>query len=184
MRYLSRHPERVDRRALITPGVRAVGLTITDRLRRETVLPRRDEPWFPAAFAALEAIGAGAATIEKFRAIAPFFYSRWDEVAQAHKAAEGEQVNRDVVAAFGADGAFGPEADRTALARFAAPVLLLAGEVDVGAPAPTTAEFTAFFPGAHLVVQPEAGHCPWLDDADRFMATTVEFLHGAATHVP
>ncbi|EST36256.1 hypothetical protein M878_02800 [Streptomyces roseochromogenus subsp. oscitans DS 12.976] len=184
VRYLSRHPERVDRLVLITPSVRAVGLAITGRLRRETVLPRRDEPWFPAAFAALEAIGAGAATFDNFRAIAPFSYGRWDEVAQAHKAAEDEQVNRDVVAAFGAEGAFDPEAARAALARFEPPVLLLAGEVDPGAPPPTMAEFAALFPSAHLVVQPEAGHFPWLDDADRFVATTVAFLHGAATHAP
>ncbi|MER6566118.1 alpha/beta hydrolase [Streptomyces sp. NPDC001093] len=184
VQYLSRYPERIGRLALVTPSVRAVGLTITDRLRRETVRPRRGEPWFPAAFAALEAIGAGAATAENFRAIAPFSYGRWDQVAQAHKAAEDEQVNPDVVAAFGAEGAFDPDATRAALARFGAPVLLLAGEVDPGAPPPAIAEFAALFPKAELVVQPGAGHFPWLDDADRFVATTATFLRAAATHGP
>ncbi|MEU6772375.1 alpha/beta hydrolase [Streptomyces sp. NPDC046759] len=184
VQYLSRHPDRIARLVLVTPSVRAVSLTITDRLRRETVLPRRRETWFPAAFAALEAIGAGAATSEDFRAIAPFSYGRWDEVAQAHKAAEDEQVNRDVVAAFGAEGAFDPEATRAALARFGAPVLLLAGEVDPGAPPPAMAEFAALFPDAELVVQPAAGHFPWLDDADRFVSTTVAFLREAAASAP
>jgi pimeloyl-ACP methyl ester carboxylesterase len=184
LQYLARHPERIGGLALITPSVRAVGLTITDQLRRDTVRPRQDEPWFPEAFAALQAIGAGAATVENFRAIAPFSYGRWDAVAQAHKAAEDAQLNRDVVAAFGAEGAFDPDATRAALARFEAPVLLLAGEVDPGAPPPAMAEYAALFPKAELVVQPAAGHFPWLDDADRFVATTAAFLREAATQGP
>jgi pimeloyl-ACP methyl ester carboxylesterase len=31
-------------------------------------------------------------------------------------------------------------------------------------------------PRARLVVQPGAGHFPWLDDAERFVATTSAFL--------
>jgi proline iminopeptidase len=40
----------------------------------------------------------------------------------------------------------------------------------------STAEFAGLFPDARLVVQPGAGHYPWLDDADRYVATTVAFL--------
>ncbi|MEU8034544.1 alpha/beta hydrolase [Streptomyces sp. NPDC049099] len=181
VRYLGRHPERIGRLALITPSVRAVGLVIPDRLRRETVRPRRDEPWFPGAFAALEAIGAGAVTAENFRAIAPFSYGRWDDAARAHKAAEEEQLDPGIVAAFGAEGAFDPDAARAALARFDAPALLLAGQVDPGAPPPAVAEFAALFPNAELVVQPGAGHFPWLDDAERFVAATAGFLREAPT---
>lgn len=174
--YVGRHPERVSKLALITPSVRAVGLTITGDLRLESAQLRQDEPWFPAAFAALEAIVAGMATEDSWQAIAPFSYGRWDEAAQAHQAAGDEQTNMEIVAAFGAEGAFDPDATRTALARFAQPVLLLAGEVDLGAPPRTIAEFTGLFPNAELVIQPGAGHFPWLDDADRFVATTVAFL--------
>ncbi|MFE2089502.1 alpha/beta fold hydrolase [Streptomyces sp. NPDC059460] len=174
--YVGRHPERVSKLALITPSVRAVDFTITGDLRRETAQLRRDEPWFPAAFAALEAIVAGKATDDAWKAIAPFSYGRWDEVARAHQAAGDEQMNMEVVAAFGAEGAFDPDATRAALARFASPVLLLAGEVDPGAPPRTMAEFAGLFPNAELVVQAGAGHFPWLDDADRFVATTGAFL--------
>jgi len=55
-------------------------------------------------------------------------------------------------------------------------VLLLAGEVDVNTIPSVVAEFAELFPNAELVVQPEAGHFPWLDDADRFVATTATFL--------
>jgi proline iminopeptidase len=42
--YLSRHPEKVSKLALITPSVRAVGPTITGDLRLETAQLRRNEP--------------------------------------------------------------------------------------------------------------------------------------------
>ncbi|OEV31754.1 alpha/beta hydrolase [Streptomyces nanshensis] len=174
--YAGRHPERIGKLVLVTPSVRAVGLTVTGALRRETARLRKDEPWFPDAFAALEAITEGAATDDSWRAVAPFSYGRWDETARAHQAAGDERMNMEVVAAFGADGAFDPETTRAALARFTAPVFLLAGEVDVSAPPPATAEFAALFPNAELVVQPGAGHYPWLDDAGAFVAATAAFL--------
>jgi proline iminopeptidase len=174
--YVGRHPERVGRLALITPSVRAVGLTIAGSLRLETARMRRDEPWFPAAFAALEAIVAGAATADSWTAVAPFSHGRWDEAARAHQAAADARMDPEVVAAFGAEGAFDPDAVRAALARFTGPVLLLAGEVDPGAPPATVAEYADLFPNAELVVQPRAGHHPWLDDADRFVRTTAAFL--------
>ncbi|MCG5213603.1 alpha/beta fold hydrolase [Streptosporangium sp. KLBMP 9127] len=174
--YAARHAQRVSRLALITPSVRAVGIAITGDLRRETAQLRRDESWFPEAFAALEAITTGRATNDSRQAIAPFSYGRWDETAQAHQAADARQQNTEVMAAFGAQGAFDPDATRTALAGFAAPVLLLAGEVDLGAPPPTIAEYAALFPAAELVIQARAGHFPWLDDADRFVSTVAAFL--------
>ncbi|MBB5133816.1 pimeloyl-ACP methyl ester carboxylesterase [Thermocatellispora tengchongensis] len=174
--YAARHPERVGRLALITPSVMAVGITIGQDVRRDTARLREDEPWFPAAFAALEAIMAGQGDRDAFQAIAPFWYGRWDETARAHKAAEGEQRNGEAAAVFGSEGAFDPEATRAALARFTAPVLLLAGEVDVNSPPPAMAKLAGLFPDAELVVQPRAGHFPWLDDADRFVDTTAAFL--------
>ncbi|WP_431931230.1 alpha/beta fold hydrolase [Nonomuraea jabiensis] len=174
--YAARHPRRVSRLALITPSVRAVGIAISGDLRRETAQLRRDEPWFPEAFAALEAIVAGQATDDSWQAVAPFSYGRWDEVARAHHAADAERQDPEVMTAFGARGAFDPDATRAALARFAAPVLLLAGEVDLAAPPAAMAEFAGLFPDADLVVQPRAGHFPWLDDADRFRSTVAAFL--------
>ncbi|MGW1886319.1 alpha/beta fold hydrolase [Streptomyces sp. NPDC001970] len=174
--YAGRHPERVGKLALITPSVMAVGITITADVRLEAAQLRRDEPWFPAAFAALEAIVAGKATADSFEAIAPFFYGRWDETARAHRAAEDGQKNKEAAAVFGAEGAFDPDATRSALARLASPVLVLAGEADLNSPPRAMADFAELFPHAEPVVQPGAGHFPWLDDADRFVATTAAFL--------
>ncbi|GGT73847.1 MULTISPECIES: alpha/beta fold hydrolase [Streptomyces] len=171
--YTARYPGNVGRLALITPGSRAVGIAITGEVRRGVARLRRDEPWFPAAYAALEAItrGEGGA----WEAVAPFFYGRWDAAARRHHAA-GRPENEEAVARFAAEGAFAPAAARAALASFEAPVLLLAGEFDVNSPPLSVAEFAALFPSAELRVQPGAGHYPWLDDAGRFVATTAAFL--------
>ncbi|WP_030708815.1 alpha/beta fold hydrolase [Streptomyces sp. NRRL F-2580] len=172
--YAARHPEKVARLALIGPGARAVGIAVTGETRRELALLRSDEPWFPAAFAALEAIAQG--TGSDWEAVAPFFCGRWDAAARQHHAA-GRPANGEAVALFAAEGAFDPESTRAALAAFEAPVLLVVGEFDLNSPPRTVTEFAELFPGATLVVQPGAGHYPWLDDADRFVATTTAFLN-------
>jgi proline iminopeptidase len=174
--YVARHPQRVGKLALITPSTRAVGIDATGEARRAIARLRKDEPWFEAAFAALEGIMAGNATDDRWKAIEPFFYGRWDTAAQAHQAAQDGHRNEEAAAAFGAEGAFDPQATRVALAAFNAPVLLLAGEVDLNTIPSVVAEFAGLFPNAELVVQPEAGHYPWLDDADRFVAATATFL--------
>ena len=174
--YVTRHPERVGKLVLITPSTMAVGIAATGQSRLETAQLRKDEPWFAAAFAALEAIVADNATDDRWKAIDPFLYGRWDAAAQAHQAAQDGHRNSEAAAAFGAEGAFDPQATRAALAAFNAPVLLLAGEVDLNTVPRVVAEFAELFPNAEFVVQPEAGHFPWLDDADRFVATTATFL--------
>ena len=174
--YAARYPKNVSKLALIGPGTRAVGIAITGEARRELAQRRKNEPWFPAAIAALDAITEGSGS--DWDAIAPFFYGRWDAAAEKHYAA-GRPTNEEAVALFAADGAFDPETTRAALAACEAPVLLLAGEFDVNSPPRSAAEFAVVFPDATLAVQPGAGHYPWLDDADRFVATTAAFLGGS-----
>ncbi|MFE5095633.1 alpha/beta fold hydrolase [Streptomyces sp. NPDC056638] len=171
--YVARHPENVRKLALIGHSSRAVGMEITGEMRREHAQLRKSEPWFPAAFAALEAITEG--TGGDWEAITPFFWGRWDAAAQKHHAAS-RPSNKEAVALFAAEGAFDPETTRAALAGCETPVLLLAGEFDLNSPSQSAAEFATLFPDATLVVQPGAGHYPWLDDADRFVAITAAFL--------
>ena len=174
--YVARHPERVGKLALIAPSAFAVGIATTGEARLETARIRAGEPWFAAAFAALEAIVAGNATDESWKAIDPFFYGRWDAAAQAHHAAQDGHRNEEAAAAYGAEGAFDPEVTRAALAALNAPVLLLAGEVDLNSIPSVVGKFAELFPNAEVVVQPAAGHFPWVDDPHRFVATTATFL--------
>ena len=77
---------------------------------------------------------------------------------------------------FGADGVYDPTATRAQLEGVTARVLLIAGEVDLNSTPGVVAELADLFPNAELVVQPGAGHYPWLDDPAQFVATTATFL--------
>lgn len=177
--YAARHPHRVARLALVTPGTRAVGIGIAAEDRLALARLRAGESWFPAAFTALEAINAGTGTGAGWEAVAPFRYGRWDEATRRHHA-EGRPAAPEVLARFGAEGAFTPAATRAALAALdGVPILLLAGEHDLNSPPCAVAEFAGLFPevpGAAFAVQPGAGHYPWLDDPERFTATLTAFL--------
>lgn len=124
----------------------------------------------------LETIVAGNATDDGRKAIDPFFYGRWDAAAQAHQAAQDGHRNEEAAAFYGAEAAYDSDATRAALAELDAPVLLLAGEVDLNSVPGVVAEFAEMFPNAEFIVQPAAGHLPRLDDADRFVATVATFL--------
>ena len=91
-------------------------------------------------------------------------------------AAGEDQTNADAAEAFGADGAFDPAATRASLAGLGSPVLVIGGSLDLQRPPAVTAEYAALFPAARLVVQPDAGHFPWLDDPGRFVSAVTEFL--------
>lgn len=178
VQYAARYPERVERLALIGPSGRALGAEIAGETRRACALLRAEEPWFPAAFAVLEEFTRGRGGDPE--ALTPFFYGRWDAAARAHHAA-ARPAGPEVVAGFGAEGAFDPEATRAALAAFDSPVLLLTGELDLNSPPPAIAPLAGLFPRAEFAVQPGGGHYPWLDDPGRFTTAVTAFL-GRASH--
>lgn len=177
VQYATRHRGRVNKLALITPSGRSAGLDPDAEMRRQIVKLRQDEPWFAGAAAAFERIAGGAGSDDDWEAIDPFFYGRWDAAAQAHSAAGQEQTNEFAVLAFAAEGAFDPPATRAALAAFGRPALVLAGGVDLQWPPQALAEFAALFPAARFIVQPGAGHYPWLDDAAWFVSAVTTFLN-------
>jgi pimeloyl-ACP methyl ester carboxylesterase len=166
--YAAGHPDRIDHLTLVTPSPRPVGVAVTDQDRRQVAELRRGEPWFPDAFAAFERIWSGEPTDADWTAITPFTYGRWDATAQAHAAEGDRRRNAEAAAAYYAD--VDPQATFT---RLRAPVLLVAGEYDAALPPRCAAEYAGLFPQAELVVQPGAGHFPWLDDPARFVRILV-----------
>ncbi|MGW0613211.1 alpha/beta fold hydrolase [Streptomyces sp. NPDC002788] len=174
MLYAARYPDRLGRLALVTAIPWALGLPATAKDRLAAARQRRDEPWFPKAFAAFEAWLANPADFDPL--IWAFWYGRWDAAAQAHAERDETETNDEAADRYGADGAYDPAATRAALARVTAPVLVLAGEAD-GGPSPALARRNAdVFPKAEFAVQPGAGHYPWLDDPEWFTRRVSAFF--------
>jgi pimeloyl-ACP methyl ester carboxylesterase len=174
MLYAARHPERVARLVLVAVTPRALGMPATAEDRLAAARLRAGEPWFEQAFPVFRAWLAGERDFDD--AFLPFFYGRWDATAAAHAAREEAETNEEAADVYGSDGAYDPPATRAALARLSAPVLVLAGELD-GGPSPDLARRTAAaLPHARCLVQPGAGHYPWLDDPDRFADRIAAFL--------
>ncbi len=176
MLYAACHPHRIRRLLLITPNPSALGLRATPEDRLAAAAARAHEPWFPEAYPAFRAWLAGEADFDDV--FLPFFYGRWDDTARAHADAELDQTNEEAADRYFAEGAFTPDATRAALAALKAPVLVYAGALD-GGPRPDLARRTAAcFPNAEVVVQPGAGHYPWLDDPAEFRGRIAGFLDG------
>ncbi|MFJ3640462.1 alpha/beta fold hydrolase [Streptomyces sp. NPDC090108] len=174
MLYAARHPHRVRRLVLVTPNGAALGLRATPEDRLAAARLRADEPWFAHAYPAFEAWLTGDADFDEV--FLPFFHGRWDEIARAHTEQEEEQTNDEAGEVYFADGAFTPDATRTALAALAAPVLVYAGALD-GGPRPELARRIAeAFPDGRLTVRTGAAHYPWLDDPEHFARTVLTFL--------
>ncbi|AGZ42640.1 alpha/beta hydrolase [Actinoplanes friuliensis] len=180
--YVQEHAARVDRLALITPSLFGVGIPVSGNDRREVALLRRDEPWFGVAFAALEKVMAGKEA--DFAEVEPFRHGRWDDAARARVASDERHRNDEAAGIFASEGAFDAEVTRVAVGGFAGSVLVVAGEYDLNSPPGAVGALAALFPKVELVVQPAAGHFPWLDDADRFSAAAAGFFASSVGQAP
>ena len=174
--YAAAHPDRVRRLILLTPGMAALGVDDTEEQWRAALARRSAEPWYDTAVAALEKAEAGDDSIENRLAYVPFRYSRWDAAAQAHASIGVSDRSGPVRAVYYSEGAFDPAATRAALGNLTAPVLLYAGEIDIGPAPAAVAAGALLFPDATVTVQPAAAHFPWLDDPAFFIAAITAFL--------
>ncbi|MFF0477066.1 alpha/beta fold hydrolase [Streptomyces sp. NPDC004284] len=181
--YAAAHPGRVRSLVLVTSLGRALGVGTTDEEWDEAVEVFADRPWYPEARAALDAIGPDTPLRRVHEITAPFAYGRWDAAAQEHAAGTERETNWEAAPAYHGEGAYDPEATRRALTALTAPVLIVAGECDAGPTPAKAAEAAAFFPHAELVVQPGAGHHPWVDDPEAFARPIAAFLDPAVRTV-
>lgn len=87
-----------------------------------------------------------------------------------------DETPPDAHAIYYGAGAFDAEATRAALAKVGGDVLVLVGGADPATPVRLGVELGQLFAHAEVVVQPGAGHYPWLDDPEWFAATIGRFL--------
>jgi 2-hydroxy-6-oxonona-2,4-dienedioate hydrolase len=70
--------------------------------------------------------------------------------------------------------------DDDLLSRISCPTLFIWGGSDVFGGADTARHLVARIPGAELILMPDAGHSPWLDDVDYCASTVTRFLSRSA----
>jgi proline iminopeptidase len=173
--YAAAHPERIDHLILLTPGLRALGVEITDEQQRPAMHRRSGEPWYDDAMAAVERAEAGDDSPETKNGWMPFMYGRWDRAAQEHSTLGLSERARALQAHFYSGDVFDPPPTVAALARLRSPVLVYGGELDL-IPVQALEQAAGLFPHGELAVQPGAGHFPWLDDPVWFSAALNAFL--------
>jgi pimeloyl-ACP methyl ester carboxylesterase len=175
--YAAAHPQRLSSLSLVCGGQRVVGIDFEDGFD-QAIESRVDEAWYQAAREALDewfAIGREAPADLKLKA-APFFYGRpWNSIGEAHAATDSAQRRNPLAYKH---FPFDPDTTsmRSALSRVTAPVLVYAGEVDPSPRPEEAQQLAAVFPNARTVVQPDAGHFPWLDNPSFFVQALIEHL--------
>jgi pimeloyl-ACP methyl ester carboxylesterase len=175
--YAAAHPRRLSSLALICGGHSMVGAVIEDAFMR-AIESKAGEPWYTEARQAFDEWGRRGADVtpDVKLAASPFFYGRpWTPEKHAHAAADASQRRNPLARKhfpFDPD----PAAVRAALSHVTAPVLAYAGGVDPS-PRPEEAQrLAAVFPNGRTIVQPDAGHFPWLDNPTFFVEALLEHL--------
>jgi len=174
--YAAAHPQRLSKLLLITPGLAATGVDITEEELRAGLESRSSEPWYASALDAMEKIMTGDRSMEAFHASRPFYYGRWDETAQAHAAVGISERHQAAREGYFAGAAIDPPAIATGLKKLTAPVLLYAGDLDPLVPPALVKQAAPVFPDASVMVQGGAGHYPWIDDPGTFTDNVAAFL--------
>jgi pimeloyl-ACP methyl ester carboxylesterase len=174
--YAAAHPEQLSNLLLITPGLAATGVDITEEEVRAGLASRSSEPWYPSALDAMEKILAGSRSMDDFRASRPFYYGRWDEAAKANSIAGVSERHQAAREGFFEGAPIDPPAIASDLKRLGAPVLLYGGELDPLVPPALVRQAAPVFPDASVMIQGGAGHFPWIDDPGIFADSVTAFL--------
>jgi pimeloyl-ACP methyl ester carboxylesterase len=169
--YAARYPERIGHLVLVTPSVQPAGIEMTDEQWRAQIERRADESWYESRLPDLKAWDAGDES-RRLR-VQPFFYSPWNEAAEAH-ATRFAGRSAEAAARFYA-GIPAAEETQASLAKVTAPVLVIAGENDLGPLPGHAAELAGIFPRGTSIVLPGA-HYPWVTAPNAFAGAAGRFL--------
>jgi pimeloyl-ACP methyl ester carboxylesterase len=173
--WAAAHPDRVGRLVLATTFLHAGHEDVL--ADRERVLALRSgEPWYPLAREAADGLrwAPRGERSRLEREMRPFWYGTWTERVQAHAASADVQTEPRASSRFRTTT---PRDElRARLAAVDAPVLVVVGELDAMTPPVAGREVAAAFPRAEVVELRGAGHFPWVDDPDQWLAAVAPFL--------
>jgi len=174
--YAASHPDRLSSLLLITPGLGAVGIAVTEQDLAAKLERHAAEPWYPHARAGLERIAAGDLSLEAFAASRPVFYSRWDAEAQAHATLGTDPRYQPARERYFANYEVDPMTVRVDLKAVKSPVLLYGGGLDPMVTPAMLDEAKLVFSDVQVAVDLDASHFPWVDRPATFAARLTEFL--------
>lgn len=139
---------------------------------------RQGEPWYAEVRPLLDTDEAEATDDEAMAtmlAILPMYFHSWDATAQRFTATlTGAGFHSRVGPAWAKEEAtldLRPE-----LGRIAATTLVVAGEDDFICDVVSAGQMAEAIPGAQLVIIPDAGHFPWVEQPAAFRAALDRFL--------
>ncbi len=174
--HAATHPEAIGRLAIVTPSPRGLpeGISDADTVRAA----RSGEPHIDAALDALAQLQNSpdpAAIPALMAAFNPLVYGQWTPRAEAHAAAEADEVNSAARAGFYQSG-FDLASRLPSLGQLDGPTLVVTAARD-GATGEAVGEFLAeHLPHSEHRTLHGCGHFPWVDEPELFRSTIASFL--------
>lgn len=172
LRYASLYPDRC-RGLLVIDGTAGKDSVYQADFEKQ-LLKRQGEPWFKSAYKT----GADESKpiSERFNLAMPFYFhdvrNRPAAMTTLGKSSQSAQAYQGFTTSKMGDTFLLPT-----LNRITAPTLVLVGDDDFICPVESQAKrIRAAIPNANLVIIPEAGHFPFLEQRDRFFAETEAWL--------
>jgi proline-specific peptidase len=179
MGYAAEHPTQV-RRLVLANTLARFGPEQEQAMERG-MEAKRDEPWYEDARAALEAELAGAfADEEELLGLAlrefPFYFARYGERERAWiDELRADRLNSDTLRLFNEEILQTFDL-RPNLALIDAPTLVLTGEQDFITGPVCAEEIADGIVGAELVLIPDCGHLPFVEQPERFREEVLRFM--------
>jgi pimeloyl-ACP methyl ester carboxylesterase len=177
--YAAKYPDRVE--ALVAASTLARFASDQEEAMGAAVQAHADEPWYPAARAALEAEWeTDWRTDEELAALVwdelPFYFARYGEAERAYvDSLRGEIPNGDALGLF--NSSIVKTFDlRPGLANISAPTLVIAGRDDFITGPVCAEEIAASIPDSRLVLLDHCGHFVFVEQREQFSAEVEGFL--------
>lgn len=175
--YALRHPDRLTK-LILACSVPYMGPEWAAAVSRS--FGRRSyERWYPAAVAALDALGTEE-TAEEMRKhlkqVMPLYFHRWDRFGEGMlRRLDLDRVSPEPLRAFAGHEAHRLDL-RSRLAGLRVPTLILAGRHDPACPAESAANLHRLIHGSRISIFERSGHFPFIEEEEAFALAVGAFL--------
>lgn len=175
--YALRHPDRLSSLILACTAPH-MGPEWAAAVNRN-LSKRSYERWYPAAMAALDALGTEETEEElrkHLKQVMPFYFHRWDRFGDGMlKRLDRLPVSREPLRAFAEEEAHRIDL-RDRLSGLRVRTLVLGGRHDPTCPTECAANLHRLIPGSRISVFEQSGHFPFIEEEEAFALVVGAFL--------